>query len=429
LRESHHDLKRITPAGDFRRGCELVGELALVAEASDLNRPIERLKASPQRTVHLATRRHYGLALLLATGSPAHVAQLQERAAAKGLTLDEAGLRRGRTTLAGATEEAIYDALGLPFIEPELREGCGEIELALAGRLPRLVKDEDIRGLLHAHTDLSDGVNTLEEMADAVRQRGYSYFGIADHSRSAHYAGGLSLEEIAQQHRAINLLNGSTGNQFRVLKGIESDILLDGSLDYSDDVLSRFDFVIASVHSGFRLDRATQTERVLRAVRNPHTTILGHPTGRQLLRRPGYEVDIEKILTACGECGVAVEINGNPWRLDLDWRWHQRALQLGCMLSINPDAHSIDEIKLMHWGVEMARKGGVPKGRILNCLDLTSIREHFRSRSLNRRPPASRPLITRKRKAPRASRRPRRMSGELLSAGKSTVRPRGRLGR
>jgi DNA polymerase (family X) len=207
-------------------------------------------------------------------------------------------------------------------------------------------------------------------MADAVRQRGYDYFGIADHSRSAHYAGGLSLEEVAQQHSTIDRLNRSGGNHFRVFKGVESDILPDGSLDYSDDALSRFDFVIASVHSGFRLDRATQTERILRAVRNPQTTILGHPTGGQLLRRPGYEVDIEKILAACGEYGVAVEINGNPWRLDLDWRWHQRTLQLGCMLSINSDAHSIDEIQLMHWGVEMARKGGVPKERVLNCLNV-----------------------------------------------------------
>jgi DNA polymerase (family X) len=296
----------------------------------------------------------------------------------------------------GATEEAIYGELGLPFIEPELREGRGEIELALAGRLPRLVKDEDIRGLLHAHTDLSDGVNTLEEMADAVRQRGYDYFGIADHSRSAHYAGGLSLEEVAQQHRAIDQLNRSGGNHFRVFKGVESDILPDGSLDYSDDVLSRFDFVIASVHSRFRLDRETQTERILRAVRNPHTTILGHPTGRQLLRRPGYEVEIERILAACGEYGVAVEINGNPWRLDLDWRWHQRALQLGCMLSINPDAHSIDEIQLMHWGVEMARKGGVPKDCALNCLNRSKIEEHFRRRASRqlRRPAARRMALS-----------------------------------
>ena len=160
------------------------------------------------------------------------------------------------------------------------------------------------------------------------------------------------------------------GGSFRVFKGIESDILLDAALDYPDEVLQRFDFVVASVHSRFRLDRKTQTERIIRAVENPYTTILGHMTGRQLLRRPGYEVDIEEILAACATHGVAVEINANPWRLDLDWRWHERALERGCMMSINPDAHSTDEVDLTHWGVVMARKGGVPKERVLNCLDL-----------------------------------------------------------
>ena len=183
-------------------------------------------------------------------------------------------------------------------------------------------------------------------MAEATRNRGYVYFGIADHSKSAHYAGGLSVEQIAEQHAAIDRLNAGYGGSFRVFKGIESDILLDGALDYPDEVLQRFDFVVASVHSRFRLDRKTQTERIIRAVENPYTTILGHMTGRQPLRRPGYEVDIEEILAACATHGVAVEINANPWRLDLDWRWHERALERGYMMSINPDAHSTDEIDL-----------------------------------------------------------------------------------
>jgi DNA polymerase (family 10) len=165
-------------------------------------------------------------------------------------------------------------------------------------------------------------------------------------------------------------LNVKYGSGFRIFKGIESDILADGSLDYPDDVLDRFDFVVASVHSRFRMDPREQTERILRAVAHPSTTILGHMTGRQLLRRPGYEIDVERVLKACAKHRVAVEINANPWRLDLDWRWHGRALDLGCMMSINPDAHSTTEIALTHWGVEMARKGGVPKERVLNCLDL-----------------------------------------------------------
>jgi DNA polymerase (family X) len=281
----------------------------------------------------------------------------------KGLTLDREGLRRQRKVLAARSEEDIYAALGLPFIEPELREGCGEIERAFNGDLPPLVTDRDVRGILHAHTDLSDGVDTLDAMAQAIREREYRYFGVADHSKSAHYAGGLSVEEVNQQHRAIDRLNKSYGKDFRILKGIESDILADGSLDYPDDVLARFDFVVASVHSRFKLDPKIQTDRIIRAVANPYTTILGHMTGRQLLRRPGYEVDIERIVEACAVHGVAVEINANPWRLDLDWRWHQRALELGCIMSINPDAHSTREIDLTHWGVEMARKGGPRKPR------------------------------------------------------------------
>jgi DNA polymerase (family 10) len=217
-------------------------------------------------------------------------------------------------------------------------------------------------------------------MAEATRSRGYEYFGVADHSKSAHYAGGLSVAQITAQHKAVDRLNKTFGSAFHIFKGIESDILGDGSLDYPDDVLARFEFVVASVHSRFRLDPKEQTRRIVNAVANPYTTILGHMTGRQLLRRPGYELDIEAVLKACARHGVAVEVNANPWRLDLDWRWHRRALELGCMLSINPDAHSTDEIGLTHWGVEMARKGGVPAERVLNCMSLAAFRRHLENR-------------------------------------------------
>jgi DNA polymerase (family X) len=299
----------------------------------------------------------FSITLLLATGSSSHIDELRFLARSKGLVLDEKGLRRGSTIIASQNEEEIYRNLELPLIPPELREGTGEIARAQAGALPRLVTDSDIRGVLHAHTDLSDGVDTLEAMAEATRAHGYEYFGVADHSRSAHYAGGLSIDEIAAQHAEIDRLNRKQSGGFRILKGIESDILADGSLDYPDEVLASFDFVVASVHSRFRLDREAQTERIVRAVMNPRTTILGHMTGRQLLRRPGYDVDIPRVLAACARYGVAVEINANPRRLDLDWRWHQTALELGCMMSINPDAHSTREIDLMHWGVEMAPQG------------------------------------------------------------------------
>jgi len=370
LKAARLGIVRVTPAGDFRRGCELVRDLSLVAEVRNLPAGPEQIAASEALTVHLTDRAHAGATLLLATGVPAHIEGLRELAARKGLTLDEKGLRRGADVLAAAREEDIYRALGLAPIPPELREGSDEIALAKAGKLPTLVTDDDIRGILHAHTDRSDGVDTLAAMAAATRAKGYGYFGVADHSKSAHYAGGLSIDEIVEQQGEIDRLNRRYKGGFRIFKGIESDILPDGSLDYPDEALASFDFVVASVHSRFKLDRATQTERIIRAVANPYTTILGHMTGRQLLRRPGYDVDIEKILAACAEHGIAVEINANPWRLDLDWRWHRKALELGCMMSINPDAHSTDEIDLTHWGVEMARKGSVPKSRVLNCLSV-----------------------------------------------------------
>jgi len=374
LARSDLDLTRISDAGDFRRGSELVSDLAVVAQSA-------RLEGGPavltngNLSVHLTDQKRYGITQLLATGSGDHLDELRKLAKNKGLEVTKDGLRRGKKVVASESESEIYKALGLQFIEPELREGRGEIALAAANKLAKLVTDRDIRGILHAHTDRSDGVNTLEQMAEATRKRGYEYFGVADHSKSAHYAGGLSVEEIAEQQAEADRLNTKYGGKFRIFKGIESDILPDGSLDYPDDVLRRFDFIVASVHGQFRKDTKEQTERILRAVAHPFVTILGHMTGRQLLRRPGYEVDIEKILIACAEHHVAVEINANPWRLDLDWRWHGRALELGCMMSINPDAHSTSEIDLTHWGVEMARKGGVPADRVLNSMDLTAISE------------------------------------------------------
>ena len=379
LRAARPELTRIAPAGDFRRGCELIGDLAVVAQGPTFEK--KRISnGGGALSVYLTDKAHYGATLLFATGSQMHVEMLQKLARERGMTLTPAGLKRGRKTIAGKTEEEIYVALGLSFIPPELREGGDEIEGARTGRLPRLVEDSDLRGILHAHTDMSDGVDTLQAMVEATRARGYQYFGVADHSKSAHYAGGLSVEEISAQHRAVDSLNRRMGKEFRVFKGIESDILGDGTLDYTDAVLDRFDFVVASVHSRFKMDRKAQTERIIRAVSNPHTTILGHMTGRQLLRRPGYDIDIEAILTACAAHGVAVEINANPWRLDLDWRWHQRALDLGCMMSINPDAHSTRELDLTHWGTEMARKGGVSADRVLNALPLPQISAYFDKR-------------------------------------------------
>lgn len=380
LRRAHPDLGQVTAAGEFRRGCELVSDLSLVVEAKGVSG--SGIASGAEIAIHLTDAAHYGATLLYATGSPAHIIELQQLAKEKGLTLDKTGLRRARKVVARKTEQEIYAALGLPFIAPELREGADEIRLGLKKKLPALVADGDIRGILHAHTDRSDGSDTLEVMAEATRQRGYQYFGVADHSKSAHYARGLLPDEIEEQHAEIERLNRRYEGAFRIFKGIESDILGDGSLDYPDDVLARFDFVVASVHSRLRLPRAEQTERILRAVSNPFTTILGHMTGRQLLRRPGADVDVEQILAACARHGVAVEINANPWRLDLDWRSHRRALELGCLLSIDPDAHSTEEIDLVHWGVEMARKGGVPPSKVLSCWDLRTLGRWLSARKI-----------------------------------------------
>lgn len=334
----------MTIAGDFRRGCELIADLAIVAEG-----PASGEKAAISQAgglqVRIAGRKNFGAALLFATGSAAHLQQLRDLADKQGMRLEPEGLRNGRSIIA-ATEEGVYRALGLPFIEPELREGRGEIERALKGKLPELITDKDLRGILHCHTDASDGSETLETMAKATRVRGFEYFGVADHSKSAHYAGGLSVEQIEQQHREADRLNKRLGKDFRILKGIESDILADGSLDYPNEILERFDFVVASIHGRFKLERKAQTERLLRAISKRHTSIVGHMTGRQLLRRPGYEIDVEKVLRACAKHDVAVEINAHPWRLDLDWRWHQAPLDFGCMMSINPDAHSIAELDI-----------------------------------------------------------------------------------
>lgn len=376
LLASAPELRHVTVAGDFRRGCELVRDLSIVAEApAAAARPLKSVGLQ----VHIADGKHFGATLLHATGSAAHLEGLRELAEKKGMSLEEDGLHRGRAVIA-AKEEDIYRALGLPFIEPELREGRGEIERALKETLPRLVTDTDLRGILHCHTDASDGTETLETMAKATRDRGFEYFGVADHSKSAHYAGGLSVGQIEEQQREADRLIKKFGKDFRILKGIESDILADGSLDYADDVLATFDFIVASIHGRFKLDRKAQTNRLLQAISNRHTTIIGHMTGRQLQRRPGYEIDVEKVLRACAKHDVAVEINAHPWRLDLDWRWHQAALAFGCMMSINPDAHSVRELDHMHWGVEMARKGGVPADRVLNALPLAEITRYLKQK-------------------------------------------------
>ncbi|MFD2743967.1 MULTISPECIES: DNA polymerase/3'-5' exonuclease PolX [Sphingobacterium] len=279
-----------------------------------------------------------------------------------------------------ATEAAIYEALGLAFIEPELREGFNEIDLAADNALPTLIRNEDILGTLHNHSTYSDGVHSLEQMATYCKEKmGLQYLGICDHSKTAVYANGLSIERIEQQWQEIDQLNQKLA-PFKIFKGIESDILGDGSLDYPDEILAKFDFVVASVHSNLGMTEEKATERLIKAIENPYTTILGHPTGRLLLSRAGYPIDYKKVIDACASNHVVIEINANPLRLDLDWRWHRYALQKGVLLSINPDAHRMEGFHDMQYGVLVGRKGGLSADKCLNAFNLEAIQGFFDQR-------------------------------------------------
>jgi DNA polymerase (family 10) len=270
----------------------------------------------------------------------------------------------------------LYAALGLPWIPPELREDGGEV-----GRpVPRLVERADLRGFLHCHTSASDGSNSIAQIAEACQAAGYQYVGITDHSRAAAYAGGLSVEDVRKQWQEIDAIN-RTLSGFRVLKGIESDILADGTLDYPDDVLAGFDFVIGSIHSRFDLGREAMTERVCRAMESPYLTVLGHPTGRLLLSREAYPIDLDRVIAKAAETGVAIEINADPHRLDLDWRMLAAARARGVMISIGADAHNVAGLANVEFGVGIARKGGLGPDAILNCLGADGFIAFARARS------------------------------------------------
>lgn len=281
------------------------------------------------------------------------------------------------------SEQEIYQQAGLAFIEPELREGLDEIELAKANKLPKLITYADLKGTLHNHSTWSDGVHTLEEMALFCKNElQLEYLGMCDHSKSAFYANGLNEQRIYAQHQEIDALNAKLA-PFHIFKGIESDILYDGSLDYSNDILKTFDFVVASVHSILRMEEEKATSRLVTAIENPYTTILGHPTGRLLLSRKGYPIDYKKVIDACAANGVVIEINANPLRLDLDWRWHRYALEKGVILSINPDAHRKEGFYDMHYGLLVGRKGGLQASACLNAYPLAQITTLFESRKNN----------------------------------------------
>ncbi len=275
--------------------------------------------------------------------------------------------------------EVIYQKANLPYVVPEMREGWGELEWLAQHQNDDLITWNDLKGILHNHSTYSDGKHSLETMARFCKELGFEYLGIADHSQSAAYANGLREDRIRIQHEEIDQLN-QTLAPFKIFKGIESDILGDGSLDYPSEILATFDYVVASVHSNLNMGIEKATSRLLTAIENPFTTILGHPTGRLLLAREGYPIDHKTIIDACAQYGVVIEINASPWRLDLDWRWIRYCMEKGVMLSINPDAHEKEGYYDMHYGVGVARKGGLTKAMTFNALSLTEIESYFQQR-------------------------------------------------
>jgi len=312
----------------------------------------------------------FGTALAYATGSKDHNVRLRELAIKKGLSLsDQAFLKSDGSEILCATEEEVYATLGLPWIPPELREDRGEVQAAIAGRLPRLIEVRDIRAELHSHSTWSDGKLSIQEMAQAALARGYRVLAVTDHSGSLGVAGGLSADELIEQRQEIDSVQKQIGDALLILQGTEVEIRADGSLDYPDDVLAQLDLVIASLHSSLRQPRQQATERLLNAIRNPHVDIIGHPTGRMIPNREGADLDMEAVFQAAKEHGVVLEINAHPARLDLDDIHAHRAIDLGILLSINTDAHSDSDMDLIQFGVATARRGWVEAEHVINTWD------------------------------------------------------------
>lgn len=400
LLQNNKDIGLASLAGSLRRSAETVKDIDIVASSKNaenlaghfsslppvaavsgkgITKVSVTLRTGINADLRIVADHEFPHALLHFTGSKEHNTVLRGRAKDMGLKINEYGLWQGEKNIACGSEEEIFSHLGLPYIQPELRENMGEIEAAEKGTLPVLVEEKDICGLFHVHTDFSDGAETLESMVATAKKMGMQYIGISDHSQSAYYARGLKREDIEKQHQLIAGLNEKYA-PFYIFKGIESDILPDGCLDYADDLLESFDFVIAAIHSNFNMPEEEMTRRIKRALQNPFTTMLAHPTGRLLLARDPYAVDIMEIIDTAASSGKVLELNANPHRLDLDWRNCIYARKKGVKIAINPDAHHVSGLADISFGIKIARKGWLEKADCLNCLNLNEMKEYLSSK-------------------------------------------------
>jgi DNA polymerase (family 10) len=394
---NHPDALRVAACGSYRRSKETVRDIDLLVATShpaELTSYFTTLlgiqkilahgdtKASVilenglQCDLRAVSNAQFPFALQYFSGSKEHNVALRQLALRRGWSLNEYDFTRVQDNADPLPEiheeKDIYQALGLSFIEPELRENLGEIEAAQNGALPRLIEIDNLRGTFHNHTTESDGKNSLEEMASAALELGLQYLGIADHSKSSFQANGLNEERLLAQVTAIRECNAATQG-FRIFAGSEVDILKDGTLDFSDEILAQLDYCVASVHNAFTLSEDDMTQRIIRAMENPNVTMLGHLTGRLLLKRDAYAVNISKIIDCAAETRTVIELNCNPMRLDMDWRWWHRARDKGVLCSINPDAHKTEQLQFLHFGVRLARKGWLLREDVINTFSLDQI--------------------------------------------------------
>jgi DNA polymerase (family X) len=436
---AHEAALQVEIAGSYRRRKEIVHDLDLLVATKEpeavtkffVSHPLVesvigqgptkssvRLRSGVQCDLRVVTTAEYPFALAYFTGNKEHNIEMRSRALRRGWTLNEYRLaplpiegrggspeppaaqppvgrlrsiaptsspkakkKKPPSKIPSVRDEAdLYRAVDLDFIPPELRENCGEFEAAEQHSVPRLIEKENLRGTFHCHTVASDGHNTLEEMAEAARELGLEYLGIADHSRSSVQGHGIGAEKLLEQVAAIRKLN-KTFDGFRLFAGVECDILREGSLDFSDEVLSQLDYVVASIHSVFNLSEPEMTQRVIRALENPFVTMLAHPTGRLLLKREAYQIDVPAVFDAAARTGTWIELNAAPKRLDLDWRWWPLAKQKGVKCVINPDAHRTARLQDLWFGIGIARKGWLTKDDVVNCLPIGKIDKALRTKS------------------------------------------------